>query len=71
LVVRECKPEGFEECKIIFSGLDQDVAGEVGESVLRQQQQKGGKAKRELFGLTFALASSCFALGDLPPDSFA
>ena len=29
--VRECKPEGFEDCKIIFSGLDQEVAGEVGE----------------------------------------
>lgn len=30
LQVRECKPEGFEECKIIFSGLDAEVAGEIG-----------------------------------------
>lgn len=29
LVVLECKPELFKECKVIFSGLDADVAGEI------------------------------------------
>ncbi|OSX59549.1 hypothetical protein POSPLADRAFT_1048861 [Postia placenta MAD-698-R-SB12] len=32
LVVRECKPEFFTECEIIFSGLDADVAGPIEES---------------------------------------
>jgi aspartate-semialdehyde dehydrogenase len=33
LVVQECKPEaqGFKECAVIFSGLDAEVAGEIGE----------------------------------------
>ena len=30
LQVHECKPEYFKECAIIFSGLDADVAGEIG-----------------------------------------
>lgn len=32
LVVRECKPSepGFAECKIVFSGLDADAAGDIG-----------------------------------------
>lgn len=30
LVVHECKPEYFKECAIVFSGLDADVAGEIG-----------------------------------------
>lgn len=30
LLVQECKPEYFKECAIIFSGLDSDVAGEIG-----------------------------------------
>jgi len=30
IVVRECKAELFAECKIIFSGLDADVAGDIG-----------------------------------------
>lgn len=31
--VLECKPDvgGFSECGVVFSGLDQDVAGEIGE----------------------------------------
>ncbi|RPA81844.1 aspartate-semialdehyde dehydrogenase [Ascobolus immersus RN42] len=29
LVVSECKPENFQGCDIIFSGLDSDVAGEI------------------------------------------
>lgn len=34
LVVQECKPEapGFKECAVIFSGLDAEVAGEIGQS---------------------------------------
>ncbi|KAF8967459.1 aspartate-semialdehyde dehydrogenase [Flammula alnicola] len=28
IVVSECKAEAFEECKVVFSGLDADVAGE-------------------------------------------
>lgn len=30
LVVRKCVPEEFKDCDIVFSGLDSDVAGEVG-----------------------------------------
>lgn len=29
LVVRECRPELFADCDVVFSGLDSDVAGEV------------------------------------------
>lgn len=31
LVVKECKASEFSECDIVFSGLDADVAGEIGE----------------------------------------
>lgn len=30
IIVNECKPEHFKNCKIVFSGLDADVAGEIG-----------------------------------------
>ena len=30
LVVKNCVPEEFKECDIVFSGLDSDVAGDVG-----------------------------------------
>lgn len=30
LVVQECKAENFKDCDLVFSGLDSDVAGEVG-----------------------------------------
>lgn len=30
LVVQECTPEHFASCAIIFSGLDADVAGDIG-----------------------------------------
>lgn len=30
LIVQECRPEAFKDCDIIFSGLDSDVAGEIG-----------------------------------------
>ena len=32
MVVSECTPEHFSECSVVFSGLDSDVAGEIGES---------------------------------------
>ena len=30
LVVRECKASEFADCDFVFSGLDSDVAGEIG-----------------------------------------
>jgi aspartate-semialdehyde dehydrogenase len=30
LIVHECVPEHFQGCIVIFSGLDADVAGDVG-----------------------------------------
>lgn len=30
LIVQECKPEAFKDCDIVFSGLDSDVAGDIG-----------------------------------------
>lgn len=34
LIVKECKASEFADCDIIFSGLDADVAGEIGECQL-------------------------------------
>ena len=31
VIVRECKADQFEGCEIVFSGLDSDVAGEIGQ----------------------------------------
>lgn len=30
LMVRECTAENFKDCDLVFSGLDSDVAGDVG-----------------------------------------
>lgn len=30
MIVRECKPEEFKDCDLVFSGLDSDVAGDIG-----------------------------------------
>ena len=30
MVVRECKASEFSDCDVVFSGLDSDVAGEIG-----------------------------------------
>lgn len=30
LQVRECKATNFQDCDLVFSGLDSDVAGEIG-----------------------------------------
>lgn len=32
LTVQECKSENFRDCDVVFSGLDSDVAGEIGRS---------------------------------------
>lgn len=32
MVVNECKPEFFAECVVVFSGLDAEVAGDIGAS---------------------------------------
>ena len=34
LVVQECAPENFADCAVIFSGLDADVAGNIGKITL-------------------------------------
>lgn len=31
LVVQKCVPENFADCAVVFSGLDADVAGDIGE----------------------------------------
>jgi aspartate-semialdehyde dehydrogenase len=33
LVVKECKASEFADCDIVFSGLDADVAGDIGKRV--------------------------------------
>lgn len=30
MVVRECKASEFQDCDVVFSGLDADVAGDIG-----------------------------------------
>lgn len=30
LIVKECKASEFADCDIVFSGLDADVAGDIG-----------------------------------------
>lgn len=32
LVLRDCKAEHFKDCDLVFSGLNSDVAGEIGEN---------------------------------------
>ena len=31
LVVKECRAENFQDCDLVFSGLDSDVAGDIGQ----------------------------------------
>lgn len=33
-IVQECQPEHFKDCAIVFSGLDAEVAGEIGEPMV-------------------------------------
>lgn len=32
LEVKACKPDEFQDCDLVFSGLDSDVAGDIGSS---------------------------------------
>ena len=34
IVVQECDPQNFAECVVVFSGLDADVAGDIGTPLL-------------------------------------
>ena len=34
LIVKECMASEFADCDIIFSGLDADVAGEIGKDLI-------------------------------------
>lgn len=34
MVVRECRSAEFGDCDVVFSGLDSDVAGDIGENPL-------------------------------------
>jgi aspartate-semialdehyde dehydrogenase len=47
IVLKECKPEHFVDCAVIFSGLDADVAGDIGkftcQCVLHCQSLTGQK----------------------------
>ncbi len=36
--MRECKADQFEGCDIVFSGLDSDVAGDIGKRAGRVGQ---------------------------------
>ena len=48
MVVHECKAENFEECDVVFSGLNSDVAGEVGMYTSSQTFDTKKTRKREL-----------------------
>ncbi|EHK23966.1 uncharacterized protein TRIVIDRAFT_80881 [Trichoderma virens Gv29-8] len=37
MVVRECRPEEFADCDVVFSGLDSDVAGDVEMAFLKAE----------------------------------
>lgn len=43
MVVRECKASEFGDCDVVFSGLDSDVAGEIGMFYLPSPQNKNKK----------------------------
>lgn len=38
LVIQKCVPEAFRECDIVFSGLDSDVAGDIGGYISTRSQ---------------------------------
>lgn len=35
MIVHECQPDHFKDCSIVFSGLDADVAGDIGKYPFR------------------------------------
>lgn len=40
LEVRACKANNFQDCDLVFSGLDSDVAGEIGERRITCTQER-------------------------------
>ncbi len=42
LIVKECKASQFADCDIVFSGLDADVAGEIGNRSITLSVDQGG-----------------------------
>jgi aspartate-semialdehyde dehydrogenase len=40
LIVKECKASEFKDCDIVFSGLDADVAGDIGENSSFRRRSK-------------------------------
>ena len=42
MVVRECKAAEFSDCDLVFSGLDSDVAGEIGTFTMRMDGGEEG-----------------------------
>ncbi|QUC20077.1 uncharacterized protein UV8b_04318 [Ustilaginoidea virens] len=45
MVVRECRPDAFDDCDVVFSGLDSDVAGHVEQAFLRAEMPVFSNAK--------------------------
>lgn len=41
MVVRECKAEEFKDCDVVFSGLDSDVAGQIGRLMYHYNHMMG------------------------------
>ena len=37
VIIKECTTENFKDCDIVFSGLDHDVAGPIGEWLLAEK----------------------------------
>jgi aspartate-semialdehyde dehydrogenase len=65
--VLQCKPDvgGFSECGVVFSGLDQDVAGEIGEFQLFCVQPTGGRRITEKVGTRTDSAEFAFRAAEL------
>lgn len=40
LTVVECKAAEFLDCDVVFSGLDSDVAGDIGECVFLEEERR-------------------------------
>lgn len=47
--VRECKAQNFEECDVVFSGLNSDVAGEIGMCIISLSFSQTQKLERNSF----------------------
>ncbi|KAK7421275.1 aspartate-semialdehyde dehydrogenase [Neonectria magnoliae] len=73
MVVRECKTEEFEDCDVVFSGLDSDVAGDIGMVLPRVPILSGGRVWRENHLLTHPPTSTelAFTKAEIPVFSNA